>query len=85
MFIMTNCKLKPYSMEKYEINSGKILTRKELKNIKGGGSLGPPGVPNGADDIKPYKCCRTGTNICSACVECTSKCTCGAGATLTVC
>lgn len=72
-------------MENYEINIGKVLTRKELKKIKAGGSLGPPGVPSGGDDIRPYKCCRTGTTVCSPCVECTSKCTCGAGATLTLC
>lgn len=52
-------------MEKYEINIGKVLTRKELKNIRAGGLLRPPGEPSGGDDIKPYKCCRTGTVVCS--------------------
>ncbi|CAM4015574.1 hypothetical protein SAMN06265348_101192 [Pedobacter westerhofensis] len=71
-------------MEAFEITLGTILNRKELRKIKGGGSVGPPGTPSGGN-IGPFKCCITGTNFCSECVTCTPSCTCGAGATLVAC
>ncbi len=36
-------------MEAYEITLGTILSRKELRAIRGGGSVTPPGTPTGGN------------------------------------
>lgn len=72
-------------MKNYVITPGNILNRRELKKIKGGGSV-TPGTPGGGETIRLYKCClKSNPTICSACIECTASCTCASNANLTTC
>ena len=72
-------------MKKSAIHLGKVLTRSELKNIKGGGGTPPPvpGEPTDTDALR--KCCLDGTQICSDCVLVSASAVCGPGTTLTDC
>lgn len=73
-------------MKKYENIPGIPLSRKELKNIKGGDGIIAPGEPTGGSDARERKCCLTDfPDICSGCVVVFSNAVCGAGATLTNC
>lgn len=73
---------KLYIMKKSDVKLGKVLTRSELKNIKGGGAL-VPGEPTDTDALR--KCCRNGTDICSPCVLVSASAVCSPGTTLTIC
>ena len=71
-------------MKKSAINLGKVLTRSELKNIKGGGARpSVPGEPTDTDALR--KCCRNGTDICSPCILVSASAVCSPGTTLTLC
>jgi len=73
-------------MNRFEINFGKVLTRKELKKIKGGDGIISPGEPSGGTDPRERKCCLADfPQICSGCVVVFSNAVCGSGAVLTNC
>jgi len=73
-------------MKKFEINSAKALSRKELKKIKGGDGIVAPGEPSGGSDARERKCCLNDfPDICSGCVVVFSNAICGSGSKLTDC
>ena len=74
-------------MNNFKFRSGKILSRKELKNIKGGdGNITPAPPSGGGSQLKDRKCCLTDfPDICSGCVQAYDNAVCGTGATLTDC
>lgn len=74
-------------MEKHVNIVGKLLSRNDLKIIKGGGSSEAPGTPGGGSSgiAGTWKCCWTNTDNCSACVPCSNTCVCVTGATLVFC
>jgi len=71
-------------MEAYEITLGTILKRKELRGIKGGGSVTHAGTPSGGI-LDPLSVVSPVQIPCSQSVTCTPSCTCGSGATLVAC
>lgn len=71
-------------MKKHDVIYGKVLSRKDLGKIKGGGALPPPHVPGGGP-TGSFQCCISGTNNCSSCIPCNEHCTCDAGSVLKPC
>ena len=60
-------------MKKYIV---KLFSRKELKNIRGGGSITTPDGPNDVNDAF-RRCCRTDApTVCSACKFVSSNAVC---------
>lgn len=74
-------------MNNPKIRSNKILSRKEMKEIKGGDGNITPGPPSGGGfELKDRKCCLNDfPDICSGCVQAYENASCGTGAVLTDC
>jgi len=64
------------------------LDRKELKKVRGGGALEPPGTPTGGGTgaAGRWKCCfNNAPFICSECVPCNPNCLCQSDSFLVFC